>query len=140
MGCTCSTSKRELYLGCLVWHVESINVSSFFLGVLAAAGFFVLCKCCCPALLSNITRDCCSRFRNKQNGFNSQLSMTPMFSVPGAVPAQRQGLALPGSTVCLATPPETGEQGSINMYGKPEPFNISGSQKRPTIMFLQKDM
>ena len=63
-----------------------------------------------------------------------------MFNVQGAGPVQGQSLAVPGSTVCLATQQESGEQGSVNMYGKPGDFSFSGSQKRPTIIFQQKDM
>ena len=139
MGCTCSKTEWELYMGCLVWHMESINVSSFFLGVFAAALFFVLCECCCPSLLSNMTRECCSRFRDKMNGFNSKMSMASIYSVPGTVSAQRQGLAKRGSIFCLATTSETGELDNMNLYGKQEPYNIGRSKQRPTVMFLQKD-
>ena len=138
MGCSCSTQEKEIYFGCLVFHCETINVSSFFLGTIVAVAFFLMCECCCPSLLSNLTRDCCSRFRRRRLEPTSQLSMCPVYNLPSAGAAKGQTMS-PGSTVCLAPQHEAGGQGGV-VYGQPRDFNFSGSQNRPTVFFSQKEM
>ena len=64
-----------------------------------------------------------------------------MYNIQGAGPVKGQSLGPgPGSTVCLATQHESGGQGGVNVYGQPGDFSFSGSEKRPSILFQQKDM
>ena len=137
MGCSCSTQEKEIYFGCLVFHFETLNVSSFFLGASVAVAFFLMFECCCPSLLSNLTRDCCSRFRGRRPEPASQLSMCPVYTLPSAGAAKGQTMN-PGSTVCLAPQHEAGGQGGV-VYGQPGDYNFSG-QNRPTVYFSQKEM
>ena len=137
MGCLCSTQTHEVYIGCLVFHCQTINVSSFALGTAVAVAFFLMSEFCCPDLLSTLARNCCSRVRRRRPEPAPPMSMCPVYTLPSAGAAKGQTLNT-GSAMCLAPQQEAGGLGGV-VYGQPGDYNFNG-QNRPTVYFSQKGM
>ena len=133
MGCTCSTAVHQVYIGCLVFHFQTINGTSFGLGLVVAIALFLLSEFCCPDLLSALARNCCSLVRKRRT--DQAPTMCPVYLPSAPSAGTTLGQTLNTGTMCLAPQPEGGGVGGM-MFGNSGDYSFNGH--RPTVYFSPK--
>ena len=137
MGCTCSTAVHQVYIGCLVFHFQTVNGTSFGFGFLVAIALFIFSEFCCPDLISALARNCCSRVRKRKAELAPTMCPVYLPSAPKA--GATLGPSSNNGTMCIAPQAEGGMGGmggmGAMMYGGGDyPFN----GQRPTVYFTPK--
>ena len=124
MGCTCSTYNRQVYVGFIVFHIQTVNGASFGFGFIVAVVMFLFIEYCCPNLVSAMLKNCCTRVRQRR------ADMTPRMC-PIYIPSAPKGATLEqpseNGTLCINPKYE-------GMYGEQE-YSFNG--RRPTVYFSQ---
>ena len=65
MGCQCIKLKKNVYLGILVIHNNTVNRTSFLMGFVTCIAMVILFSIFCSELVCVSAHLCCSRFRNE---------------------------------------------------------------------------
>ena len=131
MGCTCSTAVHQVYIGCLVFHFQTVNGTSFGFGFLVAIALFIFSEFCCPDLISALARNCCSRVRKRKAELAPTMCPVYLPSAPKA--GATLGPSSNNGTMCIAPKAEGGMGGTgAMMYGGGD-YSFNG--QRPTVYF-----